>query len=249
MTESKITRRGFLAAGAVVGVTGVSGCAVAARDYQGGSEASAPGGPDIPHPDTASSYEFLTPPEAAFVDAATERLVPQDDLGPGANKCGVTLFIDHQLAGSYGRAASWYMQGPWAKGTATQGFQSRLAPAALYRASIGAIDRHVASKGGADTFAALGPQDQEALLSQLEAGTLDLGGPDGKAFFKMLLQNTKEGMFSDPIYGGNRDMAGWKMLGFPGARYDYSDWVGRHGQRYDQPPVGLAGRPAWNVQS
>jgi len=83
-------------------------------------------------------------------------------------------------------------------------------------------------------------------LQRLAQRGLDLGGADAKTFFKMLWQNTKEGMFSDPIYGGNKDMAGWKMLGFPGARYNYLDWVDRHGQHYDQPPVGIRGRPAWN---
>ena len=80
----------------------------------------------------------------------------------------------------------------------------------------------------------------------MESGTLALEGVDARTFFKLLLQNTKEGMFSDPIYGGNKDMAGWKMIGFPGARYDYREWVGRHGERYDQPPVGIMGRPTWN---
>ena len=74
-----------------------------------------------------------------------------------------------------------------------------------------------------------------------------LGAVDSKAFFEILLQNTKEGFFADPVYGGNRDMAAWKMIGFPGARYDYSDWIDRHNQRYPLPPVGIMGRPAWNT--
>jgi len=65
------------------------------------------------------------------------------------------------------------------------------------------------------------------------------------AFFGLVLQNTMEGFFADPVYGGNRDMVAWKMLGFPGARYDYRDHVERHGQRYPLPPVSIAGRPEW----
>jgi gluconate 2-dehydrogenase gamma chain len=61
----------------------------------------------------------------------------------------------------------------------------------------------------------------------------------------MLLQNTKEGYFSDPIYGGNKDMAAWTMIGFPGAHYNYKDWVPRHGERVTIAPVGLKGRPGW----
>jgi gluconate 2-dehydrogenase gamma chain len=64
-----------------------------------------------------------------------------------------------------------------------------------------------------------------------------------KTFFAMLLQNTKEGYFSDPIYGGNKDMGAWKMIGFPGAHYDYSEWVSRHGERVPYPPGGFQGPP------
>jgi gluconate 2-dehydrogenase gamma chain len=55
----------------------------------------------------------------------------------------------------------------------------------------------------------------------------------------------QQGFFSDPIYGGNRDMCAWKMIGFPGTRYDYREWVGRHNERYPYPPVSIAGRPDW----
>ena len=61
----------------------------------------------------------------------------------------------------------------------------------------------------------------------------------------MLLQNTVEGYFSDPIYGGNRDLGAWRMIGFPGARYDLRPWVSRYGEPYPLPPVGLLGRPEW----
>lgn len=63
-----------------------------------------------PHVD---AYTFFTAEEAAFVDAATDRLIPADELGPGAREAGVTVFIDRQLSGAYGSAAKWYMQGPW----------------------------------------------------------------------------------------------------------------------------------------
>jgi gluconate 2-dehydrogenase gamma chain len=59
------------------------------------------------------------------------------------------------------------------------------------------------------------------------------------------LKDVPEGFFSDPIHGGNRDMAGWKMIGFPGIRYDYRDWISRHNERYPYPPVGIGGRADW----
>ena len=75
----------------------------------------------------------------------------------------------------------------------------------------------------------------------MEEGTLKLNGTSSAPFFGMLLKNTKEGFFADPVYGGNRDMAGWNMIGFPGARYDYRDWVEHHNERYPLPPVGIGG--------
>jgi gluconate 2-dehydrogenase gamma chain len=40
-------------------------------------------------------------------------------------------------------------------------------------------------------------------------------------------------------------MTAWRMIGFPGTRYDYRGWVTRHNETYTLPPVGLAGRAAW----
>ena len=252
MAHRRFTRRSFLASGALAGVS--AGAIVAgerpteARDLKGG-EPLHPRQPDAPHPLESPDYLFFTRDEAAFIEAATERLIPRDDLGPGAKDCGVPLFIDHQLAGAFGRAQGWYMHGPWKKGDTTQGFQSRHAPSDLYRAAIRAIDAHAAKQAGGKPFAALSAEDQDALLQKLEDGKIELDGADAKTFFQMLLMNTKEGMFSDPIYGGNRNMAGWKMIGFPGARYNYRDWVGKHGQHYTEPPVGITGRPAWVEKS
>ncbi|TPN37954.1 gluconate 2-dehydrogenase subunit 3 family protein [Mesorhizobium sp. B2-3-3] len=249
MSASTFSRRQILTAGASVATASVvlmpSGAP--AREIKGRvDDPWLPHQADAPAPLQDPGYVFFTPEEAAFVEAATERLIPEDDLGPGAKTCGVPLFIDHQLAGAFGRAGSWYMQGPWGKGQDTQGFQSRMMPSALYRAAIKAIDEHAVSSEAGKLFADLPAEAQDAILSDLEGGKLDLGGADAKTFFKMLWQNTKEGMFSDPIYGGNKDMAGWKMLGFPGVRYNYLDWVDRHGEHYDQPPVGIRGRPGWN---
>jgi gluconate 2-dehydrogenase gamma chain len=258
-------RRSLLRAGALVGLSAMADAAEPAAAGSYHDELPwAPHQADAPEPLKSPNLLYFTSAEVRFVDAATERLIPRDELGPGANDVGVTLFIDHQLAGSYGRGARWYMQGPWKKGTPTQGFQSRMTPAELYRAAIKTIDDHVASGGetprntsttsppsdsrNAKAFADLSPSQQDDLLKEMEDGKLQLAGVDAKVFFTMLLQNTKEGMFSDPIYGGNKDMAGWKMLGFPGARYDYTEWVGKHGVRYTLPPVGIMGRKDWHPQ-
>jgi gluconate 2-dehydrogenase gamma chain len=69
-----------------------------------------------------------------------------------------------------------------------------------------------------------------------------------RQFFELILQNTMEGFFADPLYGGNRDMVSWKMIGFPGARYDYRAFVGKHNQRYPYGPVSIYGGEASRTQ-
>jgi gluconate 2-dehydrogenase gamma chain len=87
------------------------------------------------------------------------------------------------------------------------------------------------------------------VLKGLESGGISLDdGVDSKSFFAMLLQNTKEGYFSDPIYGGNRGMGPWRMIGFSGARYDQRAYVLAYGKPYPLPPVGIGGRPAWSAK-
>jgi len=242
MDDSRLSRRRLLTAGAAIGAVPVAAAAVlGGRDvpFKEG-QANAPA-----RVENTSGWTWFTAAEAAFVSAAVGRLMPADELGPGAVEAGVPVFIDRQLAGTYGRGERWYMQGPWGQGTPTQGWQTRLTPAGMYRAAIRSIDAVVARGGKAATFAKLAPAEQDAFLKRLESGAVRLDGVDAKDFFKQLLQNTLEGFWSDPIYGGNRDMVGWKLIGFPGARYDHSEFVGKHGARYPLPPVGIRGRVEW----
>jgi gluconate 2-dehydrogenase gamma chain len=75
------------------------------------------------------------------------------------------------------------------------------------------------------------------MLHQMEDDKLDIGQVRSSAFFSQLLQNTYEGYFCGPVHGGNRNMAAWAMIGFPGARADYMDWVRQYGVKYPLPPV------------
>jgi gluconate 2-dehydrogenase gamma chain len=127
-------------------------------------------------------------------------------------------------------------------GTPSQGHQSALTPAALYRRALAALDAYCHASFAGKTFAALTDVQKDTLLGGLESASVALEGVNAKAFFEQLLTNTREGFFADPLYGGNRDMVAWKMIGFPGARYDYRDWVERHNQRFPEPPVGIFGR-------
>ena len=141
------------------------------------------------------------------------------------------FFLDRQLAGKFGQGDHIFLGGPWPKGTPEQGYQTRFSPAQLYRAAIASIDRYVGANFNGAAFSKIAAEDQDKVLKGLESGDIKLDdGVDSKAFFAMLLQNTKEGYFSDPIYGGNKDMGAWKMIGFPGAHYDYKEWVSRHGE-------------------
>jgi len=191
-------------------------------------------------------WAFFTAAEAATVEALVDRIIPPDDSTPGGKGAGCAVFIDRQLAGPYGRFAGLYTQPPFSKGTKQQGPQSQQTPAELYRQAIAALDRYCRSSSQAKPFAELPPENQDEILHGLESETVKLDAVDGSTFFEALVKDVQQGFFADPIYGGNRDLCAWKMIGFPGTRYDYRDWVGRHNERYPYPPVGIAGRPEWD---
>ena len=247
--EARFSRRQFMVRSAAF----VAGGALfgffenaVARVYRG-AVPSQPNPGAVPQPVSfLKNYEFLTREEVVFLNAAVSRLIPADELGPGALEAGCVLFIDRQLAGEYGRAESWYMQGPWLEGEAEQGFQSKMSPGETYRAGMRAVDAHCRTRFDGKVFNALTFLQQEELLTELEKGKVKLPDVSAKGFFALLLQNTQEGFFADPLYGGNRDMAGWKLIGFPGARYDHRAVVGKHGEPYRLPPVSILGRPAWS---
>jgi gluconate 2-dehydrogenase gamma chain len=155
---------------------------------------------------SARAYTFFTPDEALFVEAAIDRLVPADDLGPGAREADVAIFIDRQLAGTYGTGGKWYMQGPWGDSVREQGYQLPLTPRQLYRLCIAEVDRHLVQQQG-KPFSQLPASDRDAVLRSIERGELTIAGVPLTTFFEMLLGNTMEGFFSDPVYGGNHDKA------------------------------------------
>lgn len=190
---------------------------------------------------TTGAPVYFSKAEQSFIDAATRRLIPADALGGGADEAGITRFIDLQLAGAYGRAERWYMRGPWPTGTDQQGFQLKYTPAQIYREAIAGVDAHCRQQYG-KPFAQLAPAQQDEVLHALEDGKIELAKVPAKTFFALLWQNTQEGFLADPAYGGNRDFTGWKLIGFPGPRYNYVDEIEHFGQPYKQPFVSLVGR-------
>ena len=194
----------------------------------------------------AGPWQFFTPEEGSAVEALMDRLIPPDQQWAGAKDAGCALYLDRQLVGPYGKSEGLYMRPPFMDGLPTQGPQSPFTPAARYRASLAALADHVKQGYAGKQIHELPPETLDQILTGLEKGQIPLSDNSGKGFFELLLKNTIEGFFADPIYGGNRDMAGWRLIGFPGARYDYRDFVGRHGERYPLPPVALKGRREWS---
>lgn len=187
---------------------------------------------------------FFADAEWNFVRAVTARLIPEDGEGPGALSTHVPIFIDRQLAGDYGAAADWYMDGPHdPQADPLLGFQSPLTPAEIYRVGIVEVNAYCRDNHGGD-FVELASSDQDTVLTGLESGSIALEGVGATTFFGFLLANTKEGYFSDPQHGGNLDMQAWTFIGFPGARASYREWVGQYDRPYPLGPVSISGERA-----
>ena len=236
----KSTRRRLLAATALVGL----GSPALGRSVTGGL----PWSPNEVYPPPAANpgpFLFFTADEAAAIEAIADRLIPADDLGPGGKDAGCAVFIDRQLAGPYGGHEWRYMEAPFASdGPANFGPQSPIVPRDRYRAALAALAEYARAQFGGRTFQQLAAADQDKVLTGLDKGEIQLRGTSGRAFFLLVQANVVEGFFADPIYGGNKDMCGWKLVGFPGVRYDYRDVIANPNQPYTLPPVGLQGRRA-----
>jgi gluconate 2-dehydrogenase gamma chain len=201
------------------------------------SSAPAPDHPSVPDYRPA----FFTTVEWAFINAACARLIPADEHGPGAIELGVPQYIDRQMGTPWADGAIWYMQGPFFAATPEFGYQSQLTPKQQYRLGIKAIDT-LCQKRLERPFAALAPAQQDDVLKQIEKGSLTSTELPLSTFFSgFLLKNVLEGYFGDPMYGGNKDMGAWKMIGYPGARADYLEWVGE-AKAYPYGPVSIYGK-------
>lgn len=166
---------------------------------------------------------FFNRAEWRFLCAACDRLIPEDPLGPGALAAGVPEFIDRHMHTPFARGELSYRLGPFRPAHPALGYQGPLAPCDVLRlglqnAEAECIRRHDSA------FHVLDPQKKDAFLSDLELGRASIGEPDAALFFRVLLSETRLGFFSDPRHGGNRGLAGWKLIRYPGQPGDY-----RHG--------------------
>jgi gluconate 2-dehydrogenase gamma chain len=237
MSETKIGRREFLTSVSVVGAASVHALAPVAAEAQTASQATA-----APHTAEAAGYIYLKPVEQAFVEALVDHMIPKDELTGSGTEIGIATYIDRALAGSWGKGDRLYKDGPWQRGTANQGYQLPLTPAALYRAGIQGSNAYCRKTFGKD-FDRCTAEQKEAFLKDLAAAKITLeGGLPGRAFFVVLNDNVMEGLFADPIYGGNKDKAGWKMIGFPGVMANNAENVKKYsdGKKFTADPVSIA---------
>jgi hypothetical protein len=182
-------------------------------------------------------WYFLSNAEARWLAPVVDVFIPEDDH-PSASQAGVVDYIDFQMATGYGQGEGLYLQGPFSsEGTPSQGYQLRYTPAELLHLGIAALTEE------GDDPAAMENDARAHYVQALSERESDLGDVPAEVFFDELLSLTKEGYFADPIYLGNRDYSGWKMVGFPGAHAYYLQSVDRHNLPYRKPPMGIAHAP------
>jgi gluconate 2-dehydrogenase gamma chain len=209
MKDEGIKRRDFLK-GAVAGSAVAATAVVGVTPNEAQAQAKPAAAPTHP------GYSFLNPEEAAFIEAVVDHMIPADEYTPKGTDVGINIYIDRALAGAWGKGDRMYMQGPWKVGHPNQGYQLPLSPAELYRAGIEQCNAHCRKTHG-KTFDRLDAKQKEDMLVGLRDGKVSFSnGLPARTFFGTMYQNVMEGMFADPIYGGNRNKVGWKMIGFPG---------------------------------
>jgi gluconate 2-dehydrogenase gamma chain len=219
MAEVKLPRRDFLRTAGAAGVagaaaaTGIGACTPQVKTADAAPAAS-----------QAETWQVLTPQEVAFFSAAADTIIPKDELSPSGTECGVPVFIDRQLAGAYGAGAKMYRAGPFMKGLPEQGYQLSLTPHQFFVAGVAAANDWCVKTYG-KTFDRLDQPKRDEALKAMEEGKAEFDGFNSRPFFQQLLTINMEGFFADPIYGGNRNKASWKMLGFPGLPATYADKI------------------------
>jgi gluconate 2-dehydrogenase gamma chain len=230
----EIPRRGFLAG---AGAAGASVAALTSALPAAPAEAAPTSGVQA---DAVETWLVLTAEEVAFFSATSDTMIPKDELSPSGSECGVPSFIDRQLASAFGAGARMYRAGPFHQGAPEQGYQSPLTPRDFFAAGVEAANAWSRKTYG-KTLDRLSPEQRTQALKEMEEGKAQFDGLDAKLFFQRLLAITMEGFFSDPIYGGNRNKASWRMLGFPGLPATYADKLEQYrNKRYVAEPQSIA---------
>jgi len=233
--HNPIGRRRFLLGASTAVAAGVAPTAAAQAQQQGAPAAAAAASGSEP-----TAYLTLTEAEAAFFAAVADTMIPADELTPSGTECGIVIFIDRQLVSAWGGGAKMYRNGPFRNAKREYGYQLPLTPRQFFAAGVVAINAWTRKAYGKD-FDRLAAKEREDALKALEQGKAALDDFDGKAFFEALLQITMEGFFADPIYGGNRNKASWRMIGFPGLPAVYSNLIEQYRNKpYVVEPQSIA---------
>ena len=223
-----LSRRDFLkttgiATGALVGgglIGGLVGYNVKKEDQVAGTGGHKGAGGEPAAVNNRGLMFFTNMAEFNVLAQAVERIFPEDELGPGAIGLGAPYFIDNQLAGNYGSNVKEYMQGPFFAGEATQGYQSKLTRAEIFRQGITKMEEE-ANKRFDKGFAGLEGGQMDEIITDFQKNNIDMKGVSSEFFFKLLRQATLEGVYADPIYNGNVNMDAWRMKEFPGNQMTY----------------------------
>ncbi len=184
-------------------------------------------------------FVFFTAEEVAFIKSYVDILIPADEFSPSASSCGVANFIDRQLSGSFGVASRTYLQGPFYNGSPSQGYQKPFTPSEIYRKSIHQINEYCQRKYKLP-FDMIGVKNQQRVVDRVHSNRLLKNSELLMDFSKLILQNTKEGFFADPVYFGNKNKVSWKMIGYPGVLALYSQAIKKFkGKKYSAPVYSI----------
>jgi gluconate 2-dehydrogenase gamma chain len=153
-----------------------------------------------------SAFKVFTQIEAEILEAIAEQIFPATDTA-GAVEIGAVRYIDIALGGDY----------------------AALLP--LYREGLRAIDRCARAKFG-EAFCSLTGAAKDAVLGAFESSAVP-AYKNAAEFFETVRYHVLEGVFCEPHYGGNQEMMGWRLVGFPGQQFGYAD-------PYINKPVDLA---------
>jgi gluconate 2-dehydrogenase gamma chain len=219
----------LLGAGAVGAAVGAGATLVAGDNLRPASSPAAVAPPPL---------RFFNDAQARTITAMAERIFPKDSAGPGATDAHVINYIDGRLAGAWGLGAKTYRQGPYVQpADSGHGFQLAMTPRDVYKFALAALDAYTNGKyGNGKTFDELTTQQQDDTLHALDGGTADtFTTVPAATFFAMFRQIVVEGLFADPLYGGNHNLIGWRWVGFPGNPMAYGDPYGRFIDKFDTP--------------
>jgi gluconate 2-dehydrogenase gamma chain len=224
MSKHDSTRRSFLKR-AAVGAGAVAGSGLVPDIYAQTPEQHKDAATGESHPTSIQHGAFFNYEQATAIAAFTERLMPGAPGKPGARDAGVLNYIDLALAGAYADLQDFYRRG---------------------LAQLDAYCRTTYKQ----PFTQLEPARQDEVITALEQGkATGFSWPTAQEFFNVVRTHTMEGMFADPIYGGNRDFAGWRLVGFPGAQGNFTPPDLQNKQIFTRAPMtGLQAQAGLQAQ-